>query len=120
MIKTMFAFGALALAVAAPAAAQMAAGGALPKCSATVRDSCDQSMTTEKNAMTAEQAMKTGGVGDRRSDGATMPADHAGMMPADHRMMHGRMTKKQTMMHKKMMMQHDMAPTDPTASPAPM
>jgi hypothetical protein len=72
MIKTMFAFGALTLAVAAPAAAQMAAG-ALPKCSATVRDSCDQSMTTEKYALTADQAMKTGGVGDRKSDTAAKP-----------------------------------------------
>ncbi len=79
MIKTMFAFGAFTLIAAAPAAAQMAApaGGALPKCSATVRDSCDQSMTTEKYAMTADQAMKTGGVGDRKSDnaGKAMAAD---------------------------------------------
>ncbi len=90
MIKTMFAFGALTLVIAAPAAAQMAAG-AMPKCSATVRDSCDQSMTTEKNAMTAEQAMKSGGVGDRKTGGAAM-------MPAKPMMMH----KKHTMHHKMM------------------
>ena len=99
MIKTIFAFGALTLVAAAPAAAQMAApaGGALPKCSATVRDSCDQSMTTERNAMTADQAMKTGGVGDRKSGGMAMAADrpmagkpmmhHKRMMHHKHKMM---------------------------------
>ena len=66
MIKTMFAFGALAFA-AAPAFAQTA--GPLPKCSATVHDSCDQG-ADNANAISAEQAMKTGGVGDRGHDDA--------------------------------------------------
>ena len=69
MIKTIFAFGALSLAIAAPATAQMAAGAALPMCSAKVHDSCQQG-ADNANAMTAEQAMKTGGVGDRGHDDA--------------------------------------------------
>jgi hypothetical protein len=108
MIKTMFAFGALTLAIAAPAAAQMAAG-ALPKCSATVRDSCDQSMTSEKYAMSADQAMKTGGVGDRASDkAAMMPAGHPMMM--HHKMGHKHMMKHHAMM--KSTMTTDTAPAD--------
>lgn len=100
MLKTMFTVAALALIAAGPAAAQMPAApaGAMPKCSATVRDSCDQSMTTEKNAMSAEQAMKSGGVGDRASDNAGK------MTPADHMMMGG----KHMMMHKRMMKHHKM------------
>lgn len=95
MIKAMFAFGALTLVVAAPAAAQMAAG-ALPKCSATVRDSCDQSMTSEKYALSADQAMKTGGVGDRASDkSASMPMAGKPMMHKKH---HKMMVKKTTTM----------------------
>lgn len=38
---------------ATPAAAPMAA---LPKCTAKVQDSCDQSKTTERNALSGEQA----------------------------------------------------------------
>ncbi|MBC7497416.1 MAG: hypothetical protein H7243_09680 [Sphingomonadaceae bacterium] len=118
MLKTMFAVGALALAVAVPATAQMAAaapmaGGSLPKCSATVRDSCDQSMTTERYAMSAEAAMKTGGVGDRASDNAkAMPADH--MMTHKHMMMH-----KDMMKHRKHMMKKPNNPeTMPGMAPA--
>ncbi len=102
MLKTMFTVAALALAAAGPAAAQMAAApaaappAAMPKCSATVRDSCDQSMTTERYAMSAEAAMKSGGVGDRASDNA------AKAMPAGHMMM----GKKHMMMHHKHMMNH--------------
>lgn len=107
MIKTMFALGALALAVATPAAAQMAAGS-LPKCSATVRDSCDQGASNPR-AMTADQAMASGGVGDRKSDGAAMAP-----MPAGHPMMHHKMTRKHMMMHHKMMTKTtDSATTDP-------
>ena len=62
-------FAALALA-AAPVAAQTAApAGAMPKCSATVNDSCDQG-ADNANAMTAAQAEATGGVGDRGHDDA--------------------------------------------------
>jgi hypothetical protein len=111
MIKTMFAFGALALVVAAPAAAQMAAA-TLPKCSATVRDSCDQSMTSEKYAISAEQAMKTGGVGDRASDkSAMMPMGGKPMM----------MHHKKHMMHHHMMMKKSapIAADTPAADPMP-
>ncbi|MGI4878596.1 MAG: hypothetical protein ACRYG4_14035 [Janthinobacterium lividum] len=85
MIKTMFAFGALTLAIAAPAAAQMATG-ALPRCSATVHDSCDQGANNPK-AMSAEQAMKSGGVGDRADDGAAKSMPMAGK-PMHHRKHH--------------------------------
>ena len=96
MIKTMFAFTALAFVAAAPAAAQMAApaGGSLPKCSATVHDSCDQG-ADNANAMTADQAMVTGGVGDRGHDDAA----HMGgkpMMMHKHKAMHHKMMKKTT------------------------
>ena len=117
MIKTMFAFGALALAV--PAVAQMTdaaapAGAALPKCSATVRDSCDQSMTTERYAMSADAAMKTGGVGDRKSDNAGKGGMGGGMgaMPMHHTMMHHK-----HMMHHKMM-KHSMSTPTPTSDAA--
>ena len=108
MLKTMFALGALTLAAAVPAAAQMAApaGGALPKCSATVRDSCDQSMTTEKYALSADQAMKTGGVGDRASDNAGKAM--AGDKPM---MMHHKMMKHHHMM------KHTMTKTTTDAAP---
>lgn len=116
MIKTMFAIGALALAAAVPATAQMAAapaaGAALPKCSATVRDSCDQSMTTERYALSAEAAMKTGGVGDRKSDNAGKA------MPADHMMMHGKMHHKAMMRHHTMMKHSAMKPNNPETAPA--
>jgi len=108
MIKTVMAFGALTLAVAAPAAAQMAAG-ALPKCSATVRDSCDQSMTTERNAMTADQAMKSGGVGDRKTGGAAMmPMGDKPMMHHKKRTTHRTMAKSMT----KSTMTTDTTPAD--------
>ena len=116
MIKTMFAVAAIALAV--PAVAQTdtaapAAGAALPKCSATVRDSCDQSMTTERYAMSADAAMKTGGVGDRKGDNAAK----AGTMPMGHKAM--RRHHRTTHHH---MMKHGMATgttttTDTTAAP---
>lgn len=93
MIKTIFAFGALALAVAAPATAQMATG-ALPKCSATVRDSCDQGANNPK-AMSAEQAMKSGGVGDRADDGSAKSMPMAGK-PMMHHKKHHMMKKTMT------------------------
>ena len=94
MIKTMFAFGALALAAAVPAAAQDAAGGSTPMCSATVHDSCQQGPNNPR-AMTAEQAMASGGVGDRKTDKSdfmapAMPGKH---MMHKHKMMHHKMTK---------------------------
>jgi hypothetical protein len=92
MIKTMFAFGALTLAIAPPAAAQMATG-ALPKCSATVHDSCDQGANNPK-AMSADQAMKSGGVGDRHSDNAASMPMGGGMK------MHHKMGGKHMMHHK--------------------
>lgn len=49
----------------AMAPATPATGAPMPKCSAKITDSCDQSKTTERYALTAEQAEKTGGVGDR-------------------------------------------------------
>ncbi len=103
MIKSMFALAALALA-AAPAAAQMGAApaGPLPKCSATVHDSCDQG-ADNANAMTAEQAMKTGGVGDRGHDDAA----HMGMAKP---MMH-----KHKAMHHKAMMKAPMTDAAPAA-----
>ena len=123
MIKTMFAFGALVLVIAAPAAAQTAAPAAapamappaaapmaqLPKCSATVRDQCDQSATSERYALTADQAMKTGGVGDRKSDQAAMGAK----APMTHKMMkHHHMTRHHTMTKTPAMMTPD-ATTEP-------
>lgn len=42
---------AAALAQDAPEPAAPAAGAMLPKCTAKVQDSCDQSQTTEKNAL---------------------------------------------------------------------
>lgn len=118
MIKTMFALGALTLAVAAPAAAQMAtgapSGAPLPKCSATVRDSCDQSTTSEKNAMTAAQAEASGGVGDRKSDQA---AKSSMAEPMTHRpMMHHHMMHKHHMMMKKT---PAMSTADTPAEPMP-
>ncbi len=86
MIKTLSAFAALALAAAA--SAQTA--GPLPKCSATVHDSCDQG-ADNPSAMTAEQAMATGGVGDRGHDDAA----HMGAA--------------KPMMHKKKVVHHTMA-----------
>ena len=114
MIKTMFVFGVLAVAAAGavPAGAQAAAGASLPKCSATVRDSCDQSMTSERNAMTADQAMKTGGVGDRKSDQAAKGA-MAGPM------MHKATMHHHMMAHHKMMKTPAMMTPDVAAEPMP-
>ncbi len=95
MIKTMFAFTALTLVAAAPAAAQMAAGS-LPMCSATVHNSCQQG-ADNANAMTAEQAMATGGVGDRGHDDAAHMGGGKPMMMHKHKMMHHTMMKKSTM-----------------------
>ncbi len=100
MIKAMFAIGGLMLVAAAPAAAQMAAGP-LPKCSATVRDSCDQGANNPK-AMSAAQADASGGVGDRHSD-------NAGSMAGKPMMMH----------HKKQMMHHKMTTSTMTKGDAP-
>ncbi len=87
MIKTLSAFAALALAAAASA---QTPAGPLPKCSATVHDSCDQG-ADNANAISAEQAMKTGGVGDRGHDDAA----HMGAA--------------KPMMHKKKVVHHTMA-----------
>ncbi len=62
--------------------------GPLPKCTAKIKDRCDQSTTSERYALSADQAMKTGGVGDRRSD-------NAGAM--------GKSTAKKHMMHHRTM-----------------
>ena len=102
MIKTIFAFGALALAAAVPAAAQTAA---LPKCSATVHDSCDQG-ADNANAISAEQAMKTGGVGDRGHD------DAANMGGGMAKPMH-----KKMMRHKPSPARHNSDPTVDAAKP---
>ena len=110
MMKTMFALGALTLAIAAPAAAQMAAGS-LPKCSATVRDSCDQSMTSERNAMSAAQAEASGGVGDRKSDQSAKASGGGTSM-----MMHHKMMMHHHHMHHAM--HHTMATTTTTADTA--
>ena len=91
MIKTMFAFTALALAAAVPAAAQTA----LPKCSATIHDSCDQG-ADNANAISAEQAMKTGGVGDRGHDDAANMGGGKPMAMHKHKVMHHKMMKKTT------------------------
>jgi hypothetical protein len=74
------------------------------QCSATVRDSCDQSMTTEKNAMSADQAMASGGVGDRMSSGTATPT---ASKPMTHRKRH------MTMHHK------TMTTTTETTEPTP-
>lgn len=77
MTRMIFALGTLAamtLAGSASANSHIEKASGLPRCSATVRDSCDQSMTTEKNAMTADQAMASGGVGDRQTSGAMRAA----------------------------------------------
>ena len=90
-----------------PAAAQTAsppAGGTLPKCSATIHDSCDQG-ADNANAISAEQAMKTGGVGDRGHDDAANMGGGKPMMMHKHKMM----------THHKMM-KSSMAPAD---APAP-
>jgi len=102
-MKIIIAIGlAAAAAIAVPAFAQAAPmASSLPKCSATVRDSCDQSKTTERYALTAEQADKTGGVGDRHGGmGMGMKTD-GGM--AGKPMMHKHMMHKHMrhhMMHK--------------------
>ena len=107
MIKTMFAFGALSLAIAVPATAQMAAGasGSLPMCSAKVHDSCQQG-ADDANAMSADQAMKSGGVGDRGHDDAA----HMGGGMAKH--------KSMKMMHKPKMVSRGHNP-DPTLGTKP-
>ncbi len=102
MIKSMFALTALAIVGAAPAAAQMATdapAGNLPKCSATVRDSCQQGADNAR-AMTAAQAMASGGVGDRGHDDAAQMGGGTAMMSG------GAMHK--TAMHRHHMMHHHM------------
>ncbi len=92
MIKSSILF--LAAMIAVPAAAQMAAAPAsYPPCKAGVTDGCDQSMTSEKYAMSAAQAEKTGGVGDRNHDQASHMGGGTGHMA----------------MHKKHMKSHHMA-----------
>lgn len=94
MMGKMIAGSAVAISAAAmllgvPALAQeaMSAGAPpLPKCSAKVTDSCDQSKTSERYALTAAQADKTGGVGDRAANRAA-PAKAT----PRHRMRHHRM-----------------------------
>ena len=103
MTKTIFAFGAMmALAMAGQAAAQDAPASdnaaapasinmkALPKCSATLRDSCDQSATTEKHALSAQQAEASGGVGIPNRSMA------ASKKPVHHRTKHKTTTKVTT------------------------
>ncbi len=98
MIKTIFALGALALVAAAPAAAQMTAStGATPMCSATVHDSCNQGANNPR-AMSADQAMASGGVGDRKTDAADYMAPAQGGGMAMKKPMHKKMTHKP--MHK--------------------
>lgn len=76
MTRIFFAAGALAaVAFAVPAAAQMADAASLPKCSATLHDSCDQGANNPK-AMSAAQAEASGGVGDRTVASAAKPATH--------------------------------------------
>jgi hypothetical protein len=79
--------------------------GPLPKCTAKIKDRCDQSATSERYALSADQAMKTGGVGDRRSDRA---GGDAAM---------GKPTMKKHMMHHKMM--HHKMMHQPAAEAAP-
>lgn len=74
--------------------------GPLPKCSAKVKDRCDQSATSERYALSADQAMKTGGVGDRRSDNAAMGKSMSGGHMMMHHKMHGK-TMHHKMMHEK-------------------
>jgi|GEM_PF-1506323 len=69
--------------------------GPLPKCTAKIKDRCDQSATSERYALSADQAMKTGGVGDRRSDRAGGDAAMGKPMMKKHMMHH-------KMMHHKM------------------
>ena len=78
-----FAAAALSL-LSAPVLAQDAT--ARPRCSATVTDSCDQSKTTERYALTAEQADRIGGVGDRAvaRHAAAKPRHHARRHRATH------------------------------------
>ena len=107
MIKHILVAATLAALPAAVCAAPMAApAGALPKCTAKVQDSCDQSMTTEKNAIDHYPA-DTRDAGNNKIGGM-----HSAMaMPMDKPMMHKRM------MHPK---GHGMAmkkPMDKTAEP---
>jgi hypothetical protein len=60
----------------APAAAPAAPMTPLPKCTAKVRDSCDQSTTTEKNALDHYPA-DTRDAGNNKIGGATAPAGPA-------------------------------------------
>lgn len=79
MIKPILFVVAAMLAVPAMAQDPMApAAPALPKCTAKVTDSCDQTMTTEKRAMTGEQADAR----DARNGGNWTPNKRA---PADRR-----------------------------------
>lgn len=73
----------------------IATTGPLPKCTAKIKDRCDQSATSERYALSADQAMKTGGVGDRRSDRAGGDAAKGKPMMKKHMMHH-------KMMHHKM------------------
>ena len=97
MKKIIVALGVLSMAgFAMPALAQDAtAMKSLPKCSAKVQDSCDQSTTTERYALTADQAEKTGGVGDRH-DGKGMAAPMGGKMMMHHHRHHHMMHKTTT------------------------
>ena len=69
---------------AAPEAAAAAAPAALPKCSAKVTDSCDQSKTTEKNALDHYPADKRD-AGNNKIGAAAPMHSHAGHMHAGHK-----------------------------------
>lgn len=98
MKKIIVALGVLSMAgFAMPALAQDAtAAKALPKCSAKVQDSCDQSATTERYALTADQAEKTGGVGDRHGGKGMAAPMGGGKMMMHHRHRHHMMHKTTT------------------------
>jgi hypothetical protein len=85
-----------AIALAAPATAQdtVAAAPALPMCSATVKDSCQQTPAQQKRAMSGEQADAR----DARNGGKWTP--NSGTAPAPM-VAHRKMSHKK-MGHKKM------------------
>lgn len=87
MNKIFVVFGALSIVAASPLLAQTT-GAALPKCSGTVQDSCDQSQTTERYALTAAQAEKSGGVGDRHAGRMGGMATGDASMAKHHGMKH--------------------------------
>lgn len=100
MNKIFVVFGALSIVAASPSLAQDAAK-ALPKCGGAVQDSCDQSTTTERYALTAAQAEKSGGVGDRHVGRMGGMAMGGKSMSKHHAMKHHAM-KHRAMKHRSM------------------